>query len=595
MIESLNPSFLLALLMLAGFFCQWLGWRSGLPAILFLLLTGMVLGPLTGWVNPDELLGELLFPFVSLGVAVILFEGSLTLKFHEISGLKNVIRNMTTIGVLLTWGLMTAITCWLAQVPLAVAALFGALMTVTGPTVVVPMLRSINAKANIANILRWEGIVVDPIGALLAVLVFEAIVTGDQAHSLIAFARLVGAGIMLGLVGALIMRQALLKQWIPNYLVNFFSLAVLLVVFTLANHFEDEAGLVAVTLMGIVLANLKGVHMESILDFKEHLSVLLISMMFILLAARMDFQAIAGLGFAAILILLSAQLLVRPLAVWVSTLGSDLRWTERAMLAWIAPRGIVAAAIASLFALKLAEAGIEGAEALLPLTFVMIVGTVLIQSFSAGWLAKKLDVSLANAQGVLIHGANKISLALATSLQKQGFDVIVADQDRRHINEARMLGLRTYFGNVLSEHADIHLDLMGMKKLLLMSRREDGNHLIFNQYKHDFPENGIYALNTAAPSNNEKAQVRKHLRARVLFAETCTWSKLSSLFSQGAEIRVTTITDEFTFARYREHWNDRFIPLYAISPDKKLKIMAADSEFDIKSGWQIASLVSTDM
>ncbi|HSH13286.1 MAG TPA: cation:proton antiporter, partial [Desulfurivibrionaceae bacterium] len=280
-----------AAILSASIFCQWLAWRIKLPAIIFLLTAGVLAGPILGVLHPDKLLGELLFPFVSLAVAVILFEGSLTLKFRQILNLQVVVRNMLTFGLMVTWVITAVTTRLVLGLGWELCFLFGAITVVTGPTVIVPMLRTVRPTATVANILRWEGIVIDPIGAALALLVYEFIIAGGTGEALgrtiLTFARINGSGLLLGALCGYLFGLVMRLHWLPEFLHNVTSLGLVFAVFALANYFQPESGLMAVTVMGIWLANMKDVAMEDILDFKESLSILLISFLFIILAARL--------------------------------------------------------------------------------------------------------------------------------------------------------------------------------------------------------------------------------------------------------------------------------------------------------------------
>ncbi|MBD3648447.1 MAG: sodium:proton antiporter, partial [Pseudomonadales bacterium] len=375
---------------------QWAAWVVRLPAILFLLLLGIVAGPVVGWLNPDRLFGDLLFPLVSLSVAVILFEGSMTLKFEELRGIGSTVRNLVTVGALITW-LVTSITVYYAiDFDPKLALLFGAMVVVTGPTVITPMLRSVRPNSRIADVLRWEGIVIDPLGALLAVLAFDFYISTESRTALgsigILFAQIAIMGSVLGIVAGLVLGQLLKRYLIPDHLRSVMTLLLVFVVFTLAEAVQHEAGLLAVTVFGITLANQKGVEIDDILDFKESLSVLLISGLFIILAARVDLDALLALGYASVVVLLSVMFLARPAAVFVSTAGSKLTFRERLLIAWIGPRGIVCAAVAAIFALRLEEMGRPEADLFVPLVFLIIIGTVIVQSASAKYIAHWLAV-----------------------------------------------------------------------------------------------------------------------------------------------------------------------------------------------------------
>jgi NhaP-type Na+/H+ or K+/H+ antiporter len=388
----------IAAILLVGVGAQWLAWWLGLPAILPLLAVGIIAGPVTGWLNPDRLLGELLFPMVSLGVAVILFEGALTLRFAEIRGQARVVRNLVSFGALINWLLIALATRVCMDLPWSMALLFGALVVVTGPTVIVPMLRTVRPTARIAELLRWEGIVIDPIGALLAVLVFEFIVASGEGqallHTLATFAKILAIGVLLGAFAGWLLGLMLRGHWVPEYLRNVTTLAAWCGrAFALANAVESESGLLAVTVMGMWLANMKRVPLDEVIDFKETLTVLLISVLFIVLAARLRFSDLVPLGWGALGVLLVAQFVARPLKILATTWGSTLKWQEKALLAWIAPRGIVAAAVSAIFALQLERLGHAEARTLVALTFLVILVTVILQSLTAKAVVKKLGLA----------------------------------------------------------------------------------------------------------------------------------------------------------------------------------------------------------
>jgi NhaP-type Na+/H+ or K+/H+ antiporter len=329
---SIELGLMLTGMLAIGFFAQWLAWRVKLPAILFLLLAGIVLGPVFHALDPDKLLGPLLFPVVSLSVALILFEGSLTLRFQELRGIGHVVRGLVSYGAIVALLLLAVAAHYFAGMGWDIALLFGALTCVTGPTVIVPMLRTLRPNARIANTLRWEGIVIDPLGALFAVLIYEAIVSRHQGHAIGIFLTTVITGVVVGGVAAIVLGYLLRRQLIPEYLQNFGALAIVLLSFTLSNEVAHDSGLLTVTIMGIALANMRDVHVDDILDFKEHLTVLLVSMLFILLAARLSWPLPPGMLWAGIAIFLAAQFVVRPITVIVSSVGSGMTWRERALI-----------------------------------------------------------------------------------------------------------------------------------------------------------------------------------------------------------------------------------------------------------------------
>lgn len=577
--------------------CQWFAWWVKLPAILFLLLAGIVAGPVTGWLDPEAVFGDLLFPMVSLAVAVILFEGSLTLRFSEIKGLETVVRRLVTTGLGVTWMITTLAVHFIVGLDWGLALLFGAVTVVTGPTVIVPMLRTVRPNARLSNILRWEGIMIDPIGALLAVLVFEFIVSSHPgaaySHTLITFGKILGIGILLGAAAGYFLGIVLRRHWLPDYLHNVATLTLVFGVFAASNLVQEESGLLTVTVMGLWLANMKNVSVDNIIDFKESLSVLLISGLFIILAARVDLADVQLLAWTALGVLAIIQFVARPAKVLVSTFQSTLTWRERALLAWIAPRGIVAAAVAALFAIRLEEQGWEGAQLLVPLTFMVIIGTVVLQSATARPLARALGVAEPEPKGYLIVGANPVARALAKALKEKGIRILLADSNWDNIRAARMDGLQTYYGNVVSEHADRHLDLVGIGRLLAMSPRKELNALACMRYRGELGEANVFSLAPSRDSDKDQRQSRDTAQqcARTLFNKEITYARLASLLGQGGEIRETRLTQSFTYEDYRKQYQGRAVELFAVSRNASVRPFYEGGERKPTDGWLILSLV----
>ncbi len=581
-----------------GILCQWLAWWVKLPSILFLLLLGLFLGPVTGWLNPDELLGDLLFPIVSLSVAVILFEGSLTLRIREIKGLTSVVRNLLTIGVLLTWLLITLATHWVIGLSWELAFVFGALVVVTGPTVIIPLLRTVRPQPALANILRWEGIMIDPVGAVLAVLVFDFMIS-DQSSAfssvLSIFVGIIIVGLVIGLLAAEVLGLILRHQLLPGYLQNVFVLTMVVTVYALADTATPESGLLAVTIMGIRMANMQGIDIERIIDFKESLSVLLISAAFIILAARLEVAQFQALGWHVIVLLLIIMLIIRPIAVFASSIGCGLSLQEKTLLSWISPRGIVAAAVSALFALRLEAAGYPDAYLLVPLTFTVIIGTVLIQSLTARPLANALGVSEEAPRGLLLVAGNTVSLSLGKALNDRGFPVLLADSSWENISSARMSGLQTFYGNAISDYADRHMELLGFGKMLALSPRSDFNALACQRFAYEFGKRNVFELSSASINESaEKHTVSAKHGGHKLFGQDATYAKLASLLSQGAEIKSTQLSENFTFSDYKNEYGSRLLVLFGIDEQEKLHVFINDDESNVGSEWQILGLISPE-
>jgi NhaP-type Na+/H+ or K+/H+ antiporter len=594
---GIEVGLLLTLMLGVGFLCQWLAWKVRLPAILFLLLAGILAGPVSGVLHPDRLLGDLLFPVVSLAVAVILFEGSLTLRFHELRGIGHAVRGLVTYGAVAALLMLAVAAHYLGGLGWELAFLFGALTCVTGPTVIAPMLRTVRPNARIANVLRWEGIVIDPIGALFALLVYEAIVSHREGHSVFVFLGTISCGVLVGLLAGFVHGQLLRRQWIPDYLQNYGTLAAVLATFTLSNHIEHESGLLAVTIMGVALGNTRDLHVDHIMDFKEHLTTLLVSALFILLAARLEWPLPDGTLLAGLLIFGVAQVVIRPLSVWLSSVGSGLPWRERALIAWIAPRGIVAAAVSALFALRLEDSNMAGADRMVPLVFLMIIGTVVFQSATARPLARWLKVADPEPHGVLIFGADTTALAIAEALAAvEGLRVVVADDDWNGIRKARMAGLPTFFGNPASQAADRNLDLSGIGHLLAMSTHRELNSLAALHYREEFGRDKVYRLRNLSPEESHgRASLAGSLLATPLFADDMTHARFDAFMAEGWRIKSTRLTETFDWPHFIEQYGSRTVPLFGVEERGGLRIASSRRPLDPRPGWLVIALVPPEV
>lgn len=589
---TLDLGLLLVCVLGVGFLAQWLAWRVRLPAILFLLLAGIVLGPVAGVLKPDALLGPLLFPVVSLAVSVILFEGSLTLRFSELREVGRAVRGLVTYGAILAVLLLGAAAHYLAGLNWDVALLFGALTCVTGPTVIAPMLRTVRPNARIANTLRWEGIVIDPLGALFAVLVYEAIVSRQQGHTIGVFLAVTASGTVVGLLAAWLLAGLLRRQMIPEYLQNYGTLVAVLLAFSLSNAMTHESGLLTVTVMGIALGNMRGVHIDDILDFKEHLTTLLVSTLFILLAARLQWPLPDGMLGAGIAIFFVAQLIVRPLTATIACVGSALSWRERALIAWIAPRGIVAAAVSAAFALKLEALGTHGAEALVPLVFILIIGTVVLQSATARPLARWLKVAEPEPNGALIYGSDAAARAVARALVDVGFPVIVADDDWEGIRLARMEGLPTFYGFPASSYAERHLELTGIGRLLAMSTHRERNTLACVYYRQEFGRGKVYRLrNDDAHTVGSRMQFGGDFMVPSLFGSEMTHERFLQYLADGWRIKSTRLTPAFDWPHFIEQYGSSTVLLFGVEEKGALRVASVKRELEPRAGWTVIALV----
>lgn len=579
----------------AGFACQWIAWRFKFPAILFLLLTGIAIGPVFNLLQPDDLLGDLMLPLVSIAVAIILFEGALTLKFSELRGHGAVVRNLVTWGVLVTWISSGLAAHYIVGWDIYLSALFGAIVTVSGPTVVIPLLRTIRPVASVASVLRWEAILIDPLGALLGLLVFDFIVASQASvglsNAIVTVAVMASTGAILGALGGYLFGLSIRARVIPDFLRNYAGLAAMLTVFAAAEAIRGESGLLAVTVMGIWLANMRDVDLDDVLNFKESLTLVLVAGLFILLAARLNIDGLQNLGWSAVAVLLLLQLVAGPIRALISSIGSPLNMRERLFLGWVFPRGIVAAAISALFALRLEQNGYVGADSLVPLVFTIIIGTVVIQSLSAKAIAGWLDVAEPAPMGVLVIGANPIALEIAKALSDNGIRVVVSDSHWASIREARMLGLSTFYGSAVSSYADDNLELTGLGNLLAVSRHPGLNELACIRFSEDFGRDHVFTVTTRAYGAHEKHKVSGESRGRVLFGGDHSLDDLLIRLRYGDETKITELTDEFDLGAFKQRYEGSWL-LCVIDPNGQVHFPVEDQDFAPASGWKVVALVS---
>jgi len=586
----------LASIIVLGILAQWLAWRLHLPAILLLLIAGFVAGPATGILDPDHVFGDLLFPLVSISVAIILFEGGLSLRIDELKRVGHVVRNLTTVGIIITWFLGGMGAHYIVGIELGPSMLLGALLVVSGPTVIIPLLRQVRPKGNVGSIVKWEGIVNDPIGAILAVLVFEVIVSGSagEGTAAVIFSALKAAffGGLFGLAGAAAIVILLRKYLVPDFLQNPISLMLVVIVFVAANVLQTESGLLAVTVMGVALTNQRFVSIKHIYEFKENLRVLLISSLFIILAARLPMTDIGLANLQSWIFVLYLIIIVRPAMVFLATIGQKIGIREKLFVSWMAPRGIVAASVISVFAIRLGELGFQNYESLVPLTFQVIIGTVAIYGLTANLAARVLKVSSKSPQGVLFAGASPWVQEIAEMLHKQGFNIIMVDSNWSNIKAARKKGLRSYYSDILSENLLSDIDLDGIGRLLAMTPNDEVNSLAALHFEDTFDKQEVYQLPPQGKVDSaQKADYPKHLRGRFLFSEDATYQYMTSRFFTGAIVKKTSITEEFDIDSFNSIYNYSALPMFVIQESGKLTVCTAEDEIEFKPGQILISMV----
>ena len=577
----------LAGIIILGILAQWFAWRFKIPAILPLILIGLLVGPIaaefltddhTKYIEPVWNGGKGLFPgdglyyFVSLAISIILFEGGLTLKRDEIKNVGPVITKLITLGSAVTFFGAGFLAHFIFELNWELSFLFSGLIIVTGPTVITPILRNIPLKKDISTVLKWEGILIDPIGALVAVLVFEFIsVGGDSGFTKTAlseFGKILLFGTSFGFTFAHALTFVINKKWIPHYLLNVVSLSAVLLVFVESEIFAHESGLLAVVVMGMVLGNGKLKNLKELLYFKESLSVLLISILFILLSANINMEDLMLLyNWKTAILFFLIVFIIRPLGVFISTYNSNLKFNEKLFISWVGPRGIVAAGIASLFGSKLLKQGVEGAEYITPLVFMIVLGTVLLNATTARLFAKIIGVFLNSSDGILIVGASKSSRLIAEYIQNLGKRVVLIDANTSFIEQSSNMGLEAYSVNVYDDDLSDNIELNDIGYLIALTGSDAVNKYALKNFSPIFGERGAYRLATADEVKNQNFENEKHF-----FTPKDDFINLSEAARDYPSIYETAISSENEFNETLEKLHNRIesVPLFVKTIDNKI-------------------------
>lgn len=492
--ELNDPALTFTLAMAGGIVAQAAARHLRIPGIVLLLLVGAVLGPEVANVVRPHTLGAGLDVLVGLSVAVILFEGGLNLSVRRLRREARVIRLLITRGAAIT-GVGAAVIVRIALGwPWPIAATFGALVIVTGPTVITPLLRRVRVRRNVGTILEAEGVLIDPIGAILAVVALELALSdtlGGAARGLLGLPSRFVTGVVIGAIGGSVIAGVLrFRKVVPEGLESVLTLSLVLALFEISDSIRPESGILAAAVAGLVVGNVGTRVSRELREFKEQLTVLLVGLLFVLLAADVRLEEVVSLGWAGVIVVAALMFVIRPLAVVASTRGSGLTWQERAFIAWLGPRGIVAAAVASVFAERLLRAGYDGGLEFRALVFLVIASTVVIQGFTSGPFATLLGVRRPTEQGHVIIGANALGRALGQALRSAGEDVVLIDQNASEAHAAEELGLRVIYGNANEERVLLRADVEGRRTFASVTTNESANILLARAAKenHKVPE-----------------------------------------------------------------------------------------------------------
>ncbi|HEX6928139.1 MAG TPA: sodium:proton antiporter [Gammaproteobacteria bacterium] len=589
---SHHAAYFIALVVGLGLLAQWVAWRIRLPAIVLLLAIGLCAGPVLGLINPSEDFDEFLRPVISLCVAVILFTGGLSLQFHELRAAAPGVRRLVYSGVPLSWLLGTLAAHFIGGLEWPVALVFGAIIVVTGPTVIMPMLRHAMLNRRTASYLKWEGIINDPIGALLAVLVFQYFIYGGSGaldETIAGLGRAIIVGGLLGMLPGWLLGSAFRRGYVPDYLQPPLTLALVLAVYVAANEVQHEAGLLAVTVLGIVMGNMRLPGINEMRRFKEYITVLLVSAVFVVLTADLEPEVIARIDWHAAALIGAVMFIVRPLTIWLSTIGAGMDWRDRALLGWIAPRGIVAAAVGGVFGPALASAGYADGDLLVPLIFSLVFATVLAHSFTMGPLSRRLKLAALKRNRVLLVGASPWSTELAQTLQSLGVSVLLVDVSWHRLRAARLAGVPVYYGELLSENAEQSLELHDVGTLLALTSNDAYNALICTAFAGELDRNNLYQLPMYDADDDDPRALARTMRGQVAFSETAVYEDLWTQLAAGWKFHKTTLTENFAWDDYQHECAEKTIHILHLDADGEVTVHTPQRKFEPRPGDTVVS------
>ncbi len=489
---------------------QFMGEKTRLPAIIYLLLFGVLAGPdVLNLVQPS-LLGKGLYVITFLSVAIILFEGGLTLQIKNVTNVSASVIYLITLGALITWIGATLLCKFIIGTDWTISILYGSLVIVTGPTVIAPLLKTVPVNKRIRTILKWEGILIDPVGAIIAVLALGFVVS-EEANIFSTGLGFLGRllfGTVIGLIGGFIMTRVQ-RFRISESLSTLSIFAVVFLIFGISEIVIPESGIMSVTIAGIVMGNMKVPNIGTVKGFKEKLTLLLVAVLFILLAANIRLSEFELLEVPGVLVVVGLMLIVRPINIFACVREKGIGLREKLFLSWISPRGIIAAAVASLFAITLNEHGIEGSSLLVALTFLTIFITVVLQGFTASPVAKILKVLQKGGKGLLILGGNTFCLELAKQLQENNYPVKILDSNVQNCSYARQIGIPSECGDVLEDDFWDEMDKSNYSFFLAATSNNELNSLAIQEAGEFLNKENLYQVRNSYSSQGQEFTIKK--------------------------------------------------------------------------------------
>ncbi len=578
----------LGLIVGVAIFSRWLAWKLKIPAIILLILVGLAVGPIFGLVNPKELLGDLFYPLIELAVVIILFEGGLNLRFHEFKSIASGIKRLISIGLVLNWALGACAAHYIAHLSWPISAVLGAILVVTGPTVILPAIRHAKLNQRVGQYLKWEGIINDPLGVLIATLVFEFIIFhGNSSFEFIiaSLVKVLFISSILTVIFGFGLEYLIRKSLIPDFLKIPTVLSALIVLFVLSTNIQEGSGLLAATLLGILLGNQDMKFSTELSKFKESISVFAIAIVFILLSASLDFSILKNLNLNIILFIVIISFIIRPLSLMLSTIGSNMTIKERILVANFGPRGIVAASMAGVLSAQLASKGFEEAELILPIVFSIVFLTVFVSGFSLHFLAKWLKLSVKNSQGLVLVGASPWSIEFASMLKELKIPVMISDASNKKLIEARKRGIDVHYGQILTDLDEGKFDFAKFNYVFALTHNDSYNALVCEKLSEDFERTNLFQLPIHDDTNAPLEELPESIGGTPLNRSKALYENLIRGHYEGWHFWSETISEDFSYKDLNKKINShQAIHLLVLHKDKSLSFLCTKNQVELKHG-----------
>lgn len=538
-------------IVLIGMLSQWISWRLKIPVVIILLLSGFAVGPIFGLINPNITIGEdVIHAIVELSVALILFDGAMQLKVSEFKEVSSGLKRILSGGVLIHFVLISFAAHYLMNFSVGFSALMGGILIVTGPTVIIPALREARLNKRIGNFLKWEGILTDPVGAIIAVVIYDAIIlskTHDMSHMLLAIAKILLVAFAFSYFAKKMLSVLLAKKLLPEYLQIPFITSLVICSFTLSNEIQLGSGLLTVTILGMLIGNSRIEILFNLRTFKEQITTMSISFVFILIAASVPLEVMKKISSEHIWFILVVSFVLRIVAILLSTIKSKMTFKEKILVGSYGPRGIVAASVAAVLSSEMMKEGMSEAEFILPVIFLIILTTVISHGLILQPLTRILSLNQTQPKGIIFIGTMPWVIDLAQKLKSLGIPVLITSASWYKLAPARKRGIDIYYGQILDSIESNDFDLSDYNSLVAMSENDSFNRLACDRFEKHLGKENVFRLPHNPSFLHDQYHVDKNLYCVFTNNRELLFENLMRFYHNGWHFKETELTEVYSY------------------------------------------------